>query len=83
MGPISIEIPIDVQRTNIERPSQLDQINLPTIDTKIGTTSSIDKIETVITSSKRKILWVGNGAKFAREEVKQFIKKEVNENKRK
>ena len=73
MGPISIEIPIDVQRTNIERPSQLDQINLPTIDTKIGTTSSIDKIETVITSSKRKILWVGNGAKFAREEVKQFV----------
>ena len=73
MGPISIEIPIDVQRTNIERPVQLDQINLPTIDTKIGTTSSIDKIETVITSSKRKILWVGNGAKFAREEVKQFV----------
>ena len=73
MGPISIEIPIDVQRTNIERPSQLDQINLPTIDTKIGITSSIDKIETVMTSSKRKILWVGNGAKFAREEVKQFV----------
>ena len=74
MGPVSIEIPIDIQRTNIERPSMLDQIKLPTINLQIGDTSSVDQIESIIKTSKRKILWVGNGGKYAKDEVEKFIK---------
>ena len=74
MGPVSIEIPIDIQRTNIERPSTLDQIRLPSVNLQIGDISSLDKIEEIIKTSKRKILWVGNGAKFAKDEVEKFIK---------
>ena len=73
MGPVSVEIPIDIQRTNIERPLDLDQIKLPIINLEIGDTSSIDKIEALILSSKRKILWVGNGGKYAKKEIKQFV----------
>ena len=73
MGPVSIEIPIDIQRTNIERPSTLDQIKLPSINLQIGDISSLDKIEDIIRQSKRKILWVGNGTKFAKNEVEKFI----------
>ena len=73
MGPVSIEIPIDIQRTNIERPSMLDQIKLPTINLQIGDTSSVDQIESIIKTSKRKILWVGNGGKYAKDEVEKFI----------
>lgn len=73
MGPVSIEIPIDIQRTNIERPIDLDQIKLPIINLEIGDTSSIDKMEALILSSKRKILWVGNGGKYAKKEIKQFV----------
>jgi len=74
MGPVSVEIPIDIQRTNIKRPSMLDQIKLPNINLQIGDTSSLDQIESIIRVSKRKILWVGNGGKFARNEVEKFIK---------
>jgi len=74
MGPVSVEIPIDIQRTNIKRPSMLDQIKLPIINLQIGDTSSLDQIESIIRASKRKILWVGNGGKYARNEVEQFIK---------
>ena len=73
MGPVSVEIPIDIQRTNIERPLDLDQIKLPIINLEIGDTSSIDEMEALILSSKRKILWVGNGGKYAKKEIKQFV----------
>ena len=73
MGPVSIEIPIDIQRTKIERPSTLDQIKLPNLNLQTGDISSLDKIEEIIKISKRKILWVGNGAKFAKDEVEKFI----------
>ena len=73
MGPVSIEIPIDIQRTNIERPSTIDQIKLPNLNLQTGDISSLDKIEEIIKTSKRKILWVGNGAKFAKDEVEKFI----------
>ena len=73
MGPVSIEIPIDIQRTNIERPSILDQIKLPNVNLQTGDISSLDTIEKIIKTSKRKILWVGNGAKFAKDEVEKFI----------
>ena len=73
MGPVSIEIPIDIQRTNIERPSTIDQIKLPNLNLQTGDFSSLDKIEEIIKTSKRKILWVGNGAKFAKDEVEKFI----------
>ena len=72
-GPVSIEIPIDIQRKVIKRPNNLEQIKIPSIELKLGETSSIDKIETIIKGSKRKLLWVGNGCKFAREEVEKFI----------
>ena len=72
-GPVSIEIPIDIQRTVIKRPNNLEQIKIPSIELKLGETSSIDKIETIIKGSKRKLLWVGNGCKFARDEVEKFI----------
>ena len=72
-GPVSIEIPIDIQRTVIKRPNNLEQIKIPSIELKLGETSSIDKIETIIKGSKRKLLWVGNGCKFARDEVQKFI----------
>ena len=73
MGPVSVEIPIDIQRTIIERPSELDQIKLPSINLQIGDMSSLDKMEDIVKKSKRKILWVGNGAKFAKDEVEKFI----------
>jgi len=35
-GPVSIEIPIDIQRTVITKPKNLEQIKIPSIDLKLG-----------------------------------------------
>jgi acetolactate synthase I/II/III large subunit len=69
MGPISIEIPIDVQRAKIARPSQLDQIVLPIPAPEPGDHASLDRIAQMAASAKRPLLWCGTGAKFAREAV--------------
>ena len=51
-GPVSIEIPIDIQRKKIKRPALLDTISLPHINGELGDTKSLDKIENYIKSSK-------------------------------
>ena len=73
MGPVSIEIPIDIQRTNIERPSTLDQIKLPNLNLQKGDVTSLDTKEEIIKTTKRKILREANGPKFAKDEVEKFI----------
>jgi acetolactate synthase-1/2/3 large subunit len=72
-GPVSIEIPIDIQRTKIPRPELLDTltINPPTPDA--GDEASLDLIAAQLLKAKRPLLWTGNGAKFARGAVQRFI----------
>jgi acetolactate synthase I/II/III large subunit len=69
MGPVSVEIPIDVQLTEIERPAQLDSICLPIPTPEAGDAASLDHIAERAASASRPLLWCGTGAKFAREPV--------------
>jgi len=69
MGPVSIEIPIDVQRSPIERPDQLDNLVLPLPRPDAGDDASLDRIAEMAAQSKRPMLWCGTGAKFARDAV--------------
>lgn len=69
MGPVSVEIPIDVQLTEIERPAQLDNIRLPVPTPEAGDPASLDHIAAIAAGTSRPILWCGTGAKFAREPV--------------
>lgn len=69
MGPVSIEIPIDVQRTPIARPDQLDQLVLPVPVAEAGDATSLDRIAEMAMAAKRPLLWCGTGAKFARAAV--------------
>jgi len=69
MGPVSVEIPIDVQLTEIERPAQLDNIRLPIPTPEAGDPASLDHIADLAAKANRPMLWCGTGAKFAREAV--------------
>ncbi|UNM95876.1 thiamine pyrophosphate-binding protein [Ignatzschineria rhizosphaerae] len=70
MGPVSVEIPIDVQATEIELPKELYPVNalqLPRLDTE-----ALDTLAESLKSAKRPILWIGGGCLEAGSEIKKL-----------
>ncbi len=65
MGPVSVEIPIDLQRVKIERPAMLDRFVLPVPAGRVPTEVELDELTERVMSAKRPLLWLGNGAKQA------------------
>jgi acetolactate synthase-1/2/3 large subunit len=65
MGPVSVEVPIDLQRTKLERPAMLDNFVLPLPPPRIPTDAELDELATRVIAAKRPLLWLGNGAKKA------------------
>jgi len=65
MGPVSIEVPIDLQRAKIERPAILDNFVLPIAVPRTPTDAELDELAARVAAAKRPLLWLGNGAKAA------------------
>lgn len=65
MGPVSVEIPIDIQRTVIARPAQLDSLVLPIPPAMVPDAAALDDAVEILSRAKRPMLWLGNGAKAA------------------
>lgn len=65
MGPVSIEVPIDLQRAKIERPAILDNFVLPIAVPRTPTDAELDELANRVAAAKRPLLWLGNGAKSA------------------
>ena len=65
MGPVSVEVPIDLQRTKLDRPAMLDNFVLPLSPPRVPTSSELDELATRVLAAKRPMLWLGNGAKKA------------------
>lgn len=72
MGPVSVEIPIDVQRAKIERPDQLDNLVLPVPAPDAGDAVSLDAIAEMAAHAKRPMLWCGTGARYAGQSVERL-----------
>lgn len=72
MGPVSVEIPIDVQRAAIARPAQLDNLVLPIPAAEAGDAASLDAIADLAAGAERPLLWCGTGARYAREPVERL-----------
>jgi acetolactate synthase-1/2/3 large subunit len=64
-GPVSVEIPIDVQQTVIERPKLLDQFVLPVPAPVQPSEAELDALARRVIAAKRPMLWLGNGARDA------------------
>jgi acetolactate synthase I/II/III large subunit len=64
-GPVSVEIPIDIQQTVIERPKSLDQFMLPIPARVQPSEAGLDVLAQRIIAAKRPMMWLGNGAREA------------------
>jgi acetolactate synthase-1/2/3 large subunit len=65
MGPVSVEIPIDLQRAEIARPASLDSLVLPVPPPLPPSEAALDEAAEILLGAKRPMLWLGNGAKGA------------------
>jgi acetolactate synthase-1/2/3 large subunit len=73
MGPISVEIPIDVQRTAIERPADLDNLVLPIPAPRAPDAAELDRLADLLATAKRPMLWTGGGAREAGAAIKRLV----------
>lgn len=70
-GPVSVEIPIDVQATLLDLPSDLQPLPLTRV---MAANSEIDALAERLVNAKRPLLWLGGGARGARAAVERFVK---------
>lgn len=61
-GPVSVEIPIDIQRTAIDRPKALDTLLLPLIEPVRASPEALEALIAAVRQARRPMLWLGNGA---------------------
>jgi acetolactate synthase-1/2/3 large subunit len=65
MGPVGVEVPIDLQRAKLDRPAMLDNFVLPLPPPRTPTDTELDELAARVIAAKRPMLWLGNGAKQA------------------
>ena len=71
MGPVSVEIPIDIQGAKISMPPHLDP--LPVLASEPGE-GVVDALAAVLAKKKRVMLWLGGGARHAADPVARLAK---------
>jgi acetolactate synthase-1/2/3 large subunit len=69
-GPVSVEIPIDIQEAMIDRPADLDPLPVPAA---IPTAAALDRLASALASAKRPLLWLGGGARPAAAAVRRLV----------
>ena len=72
-GPVSVEIPIDIQRTAIPRPAGLDHLKLPIPALPQASDAALDHLAGMVHKARRPMLWVGNGAGQAGPEIERLL----------
>jgi acetolactate synthase-1/2/3 large subunit len=72
-GPVSVEIPIDIQRTPIERPAALDDFVLPLPAPVAAAQDDLEHLADAVLAAKRPMIWLGNGARGSGDAVKRLL----------
>ena len=72
-GPVSVEIPIDVQRTAIARPAALDTLELILPPPLVPSEAALDALAEHVRKAKRPILWLGAGAREAAAPARKLL----------
>ena len=68
-GPVSVEIPIDIQSALIDWPEDLDA---PHITTLTHDSARVAKLADALVQAKRPLIWLGGGARRARKQVQRL-----------
>ncbi|SAK75701.1 glyoxylate carboligase [Caballeronia calidae] len=70
-GPVSVEIPIDIQAAEIEWPADLAA---PHVNTLTHDSLRVKQLADALTQAKRPLLWLGGGTRHARSAVERLVK---------
>ncbi|MGC8475194.1 MAG: thiamine pyrophosphate-binding protein [Acetobacteraceae bacterium] len=73
MGPVSVEIPIDLQRAAIPRPEMLDGFALPIPAPLAPAGHALDELAQRVARARRPMLWAGAGARGAGPELRRLL----------
>lgn len=68
-GPVSVEIPADIQSTLTDIPADLSP---PAVTALTGDQTAVDRLVAAFEKAKRPMLWLGGGAKHASAEVQRL-----------
>jgi acetolactate synthase-1/2/3 large subunit len=69
-GPVSVEIPIDIQEALIARPADLEPLPIQAL---VPSPASLDRLAEALRSARRPLLWLGGGARNAAEPVRRLV----------
>jgi acetolactate synthase I/II/III large subunit len=69
-GPVSIEIPIDVQGSFLDRPEDVSPL---AIAPRVPAQSEIAELAQCLSRARRPMLWVGGGARHAGAQIKRLV----------
>ncbi len=70
-GPVSVEIPIDIQGALISMPTDLRPLEVPVYQ---PSEASLDRLAERLLQAKRPLLWLGGGARHAGQAVQRLMK---------
>ncbi|MBV8621188.1 MAG: thiamine pyrophosphate-binding protein [Curvibacter sp.] len=70
-GPVSIEIPIDVQATLLDLPADLQPLPAPQVPVD---SAALQALAERLAGARRPMLWLGGGARGAAAAVERFVK---------
>ena len=72
-GPVSVEVPIDLQRMKIDRPAMLDHFVLPVTPGRLPSDVEMNELAARVKAAKRPMLWIGSGARTASAEIHKLL----------
>src|SRR5690606_29254689 len=72
-GPVSVEIPIDIQRTQIERPAEQSLYLAPEPELVHPEDKGVQQLVEAVLAAKRPLIWAGAGARGASKELAALL----------
>jgi acetolactate synthase-1/2/3 large subunit len=72
-GPVSVEVPIDVQSAPVARPAGLDDYEVPVVAHAPVAPAELDALVEAVAKARRPMMWVGRGARGAGAELAKLL----------
>ncbi|MFO1171927.1 MAG: thiamine pyrophosphate-binding protein [Hyphomicrobiaceae bacterium] len=72
-GPVTVEVPLDIQREAIERPQALDTVGLPHLRPPEPSEAEMAALTDLLLSARRPMLWLGRGASQAGDAARALL----------
>lgn len=73
-GPVSLEIPVDVQRAPA---AQMASVHAPVAVAPVAAQSAVEEMAKLITRAKCPLVWLGGGARGAAEQARELMRRGV------